>query len=160
MDKLPLDIIYLISNNLFFIDKVHLKRISKTIYYKFEITDFCNLGFNLSRKLSTMILRKYPNITKLDASLASEINDISFLKNLMELDASNTTGLCQIDQNMIKSLNLISLNVRHNTKINDVSHMNKLRKLDASGISNIDQNGINGLNLIKLNSKGNLKITN
>ena len=50
------------------------------------------------------------------------------MKSLKELDAG---GKCGIDQNGIKRLNLIKLNIDDNDKIKDVNFMNSLKKLYA-----------------------------
>ena len=140
MNKFPIEIIHEISKYLTFADKVNLKKSCLEINSKLEIVDFYNISFILARKLNTDILKNHLNITKLDASLGYQITDISFLTKLEKLDASNSTGLCQINQNMINGLNLITLKARNNVNITNVSHMTKLKKLDASGSCKITQN--------------------
>ena len=77
------------------------------------------------------------------------------MKNLKKLYINN---ICGIDQNGIKGLDLIELDVDNNKKIKDISYMKNLKKLSAIGDCGIDQNGIMGLNLIELSATNNIKI--
>ena len=69
------------------------------------------------------------NLRKFSANDNSKITDVSWMKNLKEL---NAFGNCGIDQLGIKGLNLIELYVRNNPKITDVSWMQNLKIFDSN----------------------------
>ena len=77
------------------------------------------------------------------------------MKNLKRLKAWG--HFCGIDQNGIKGLDLIELDITDNPKITDVSFMKNLKKLIAEGpLCGINNNSIKGLNLCTLNVLSNL----
>ena len=88
------------------------------------------------------------------------ISDISHMKNLKILSATEHFGDCGISDWSIQGLDLIELSVDYNNKVTNVSFMHNLRKLSASGNCGVDNVGIQGLNLIELNVGNNPKITN
>ena len=127
--------------------QVRLIQLCKTIKDKIFITDLCNIDYNLKRKLTRDIIKKYPNIKKLYAG-----------------------GNCGIDDDSLVGLNLVELNACGNKKIKKINHMTNLRILDASGYfwthndifvefnCGIMDDDLVGLNLVKLNVSLNPKI--
>lgn len=103
------------------------------------------------------------NLTTLDISDNTSINDVHFMKSLKKL---NVSGICGVDQAGIKNLSLETLNLDGNTKISDISWMNNLLKLNAgktllnedSNVSAIDDNALKNLDLIELHAYNNPKI--
>ena len=99
------------------------------------ITDLCNILWEKRYKLNGEIVKKYPNITRLDAM-----------------------GDCGIGDDDLIGLNLVELNAHNNEKIKNINHMTNLRILDASCECGIDDNSLIGLNLYKLCTECNPKI--
>ena len=50
----------------------------------------------------------------------------------------------------MKGINLIELNAYGNTKITNINHMTRMRKLNAGGLCGITDEGIKDLKLVKL----------
>jgi hypothetical protein len=139
MNKLNLDIIYLIFGFLDFLSKIRFRSISKYMY-KLQIHDFYNISNKYLKLLDDKILLNYPFITYLNA-----------FNNL------------KITNKGIEHLNLIKLNAAYNPNITNINHMaNYITELDASGeFCGITDKGIANLkNLIKLNAFDNSQITN
>jgi hypothetical protein len=79
----------------------------------------------------------FKNITSLNANYNGSISDVSFIKTLKILYASN----CNIEQKGIRGLDLIRLNINRNKKITNVSFMKNLKILHAGFDCSIEQNG-------------------
>ena len=121
-----------------------------------SIIDLCNIDEKYLDILTDNILRLHVFKYVIKLTSNNKITNVSFMKNLKKLDASDD---CGIDQSGIKELNLVELNADDNNKITNVSFMKKLKKLNASYNCGIDQNGIKGLDLVELYTIGNNKIT-
>ena len=154
---IPLDIWRIIFDILDFKSKIKLISTCKFLRQNLYIVDLYNIEKKYLEKLTTRILKYYifRNVVSLDASDNNKINDVSFMKNLKKLNASDE---CGIDQNGIKELDLFELNANYNIKIKDVSFMKNLKILYANGMCGINQNGIKELDLIELHVDDNKKI--
>lgn len=139
-----------------FKDKIYFKCINSMNLY-LEIKDFFNIDIDIKKKLSDSVLKKYPKIQKLDASLSDKIYDINFLTKLKILDISYDK--CNITDFGIKNLNLEILIMRANYKIKDLNYMTNLVKLDISQTP-FPQQGLINLNLHSLSICSNRYIFN
>ena len=169
MDKLPLDILKIIFEFLDFKSKIKLISTCTYMRQNLHIIDLYDIEIEYSEKLITKIFKynifknvlyivgkygigqnfiKTLNLYELDVNDNKKIRDISFMKNLKKLNASDN---CGIDQNGIIGLDLIELHVSGNNKIKNISFMKNLKKLNAYGKCGIDQNSIKGLKLIEFN---------
>jgi hypothetical protein len=97
MNKINLDINYLIFGFLDFLSKIRFRSISK-YNYLLEICDFYNIEEKYLDLLNDEILLNYHFITHLDASDNPNIKNINHLKKLIQLDASNNSviNICGI----------------------------------------------------------------
>jgi len=133
------------------------------LHYRLLINILCD-----SKTVTENILRqnKYRHLLKLDVRNNPNITNVSFLTNLIELNASGSD--CGINQDGIKGLKLRKLNINTNSKIVNVSFMTTLVALNIGRYCvptyhdkcNVNQDGIDGLNLVKLDAFHNSKITN
>ena len=85
------------------------------------------------------------------------------MTNLKILDAGNYSYFpiynCPIDNNSIKGMNLIELNITNNMYITDLNHLTKLRKLTIC-YSQVGDLGIKNLSkLLELNASHNPNVT-
>jgi hypothetical protein len=137
MNKLDINIIYLIFGFLIFPSKIKFRSISKYMH-KLEIHDFYNIRKKYLNLLDDKILLNYPFIKYLNAS----------------------GYYCKISDEGIKQLNLKKLNVCDNQKITNINHMgNTLIELNASFLCIINNESIKNLHLRKLNACNNKNIT-
>ena len=130
MHTLIPDIIYIIYNQLDFINQSNLRLVSKD-FTKYPIT---NLFDNVPKKykLTDIILKSYPFIIKLNAGNNKKITNVNHLINLQILNAE---GGCGIDNRGLRSLtNLTELDASCNIKITDVKHLINLRILNTINI--------------------------
>ena len=158
MNKLPIDLIqYCIFDKLDFKTQIRFRQICKRL----NRIDIHNIHFYVNykylRNLSDKVFINYPKVKYFNALGNPKMTNINHMTNLQILDASYNCGL---DDNGIKDLNLIELDVSDNPKITNVNHMTNLQILNASFNCGIDDNGIKNLNLIELNASDNPKITN
>jgi len=65
-----------------------------------------------------------------------------------------------INDDSIKQLNLIELNINHTSKITNINHMTDLKKLSIYNNKGINDNSIKNLNLFELNASNSPNITN
>jgi flagellin-specific chaperone FliS len=159
MNKLNLDVIYLIFEFLDFLSKITFRGTTKYMY-KLEIHDFYNIEKKYLKLLNDEILLNYPYIKYLNASGNRNITNVNHMgKSLIELNASGT--FCGINNKGIKNLNLLKLYAYYNPKIYNVNHMENIIELDASYNCGISDEGIKNLkNLQKLCATDNFKIKN
>ena len=158
MNSLPIDLIqYCIFDKLDFKTQLRFRQICKRLN-RVDIHNMCyNIDDEYLDKLSDEILINYPKVKYLDASYNSKITNVNHMTKLQILDIH---GMCGIDNNGIKHLNLIELGAFNNRKITNINHMTKLQILDASYDCGLDNNSIKDLNLINLDVWNNPKITN
>jgi hypothetical protein len=145
INKLDINVIYIIFEFLDFSSKIQFRCTSKYMHFSFlqkrtEIHDFYNIDKKYLKLLDDKILLNYPFIKYLDAN----------------------GHYSRITDKGIKNLNNVTkLNAYNNTKITNINHMNKLIELNASArICRIGNSGIKNLNLEKLDAHDNPLITN
>ena len=118
--------------------------------YRYLLTDYYNLWFSIFEQLDFL----------------SQLSFVFICRNTK--DNFYITNLYDIDDKYLKQLNNDILQndifqfvtkLKANEKINDVSFMTKLKKLDAPDYCGIGQNGIRGLDLVEINAAFNSKIT-
>ena len=98
---------------------------------------------------------RYLNLVELGIDYNSQITDISTMTNLKVLRANHASP----SQNSIANLDLYVYYAANNIGVIDVSHMKKLKILNASGpFCWIDQKGIRGLDLFEIDLSYNDKI--
>ena len=115
MYQLPLDIWKLVFDLLDFESKIKLILTCRYFRNNLYIVDLYNIEDKYLDKLTTTILKYYlfQNVSSLKAN-NNKIKDISFMKNLKKLCAWDN---CGINQNGIKELDLIELDIGCNEKI-------------------------------------------
>ena len=156
MNCLPLEIIYLIFENLYFLDKIKLKKVCK-LFNTLLIRDFLHITFTLQQKLDDNILADKWYITKLFANDNPKIKNIRHMTNLKILDCGSDCGISDED---IKNLNLTELYALDNPKIKSIHHMTNLKMLDCGLNCEISDEDIKNLNLTELWALNNPKIKN
>jgi hypothetical protein len=93
MNKLCLDIVYIIFDKLYFLSKIKLRYVSKYMH-KLEIYDFYNISDKYLKLLNDEILLNYPFIKYLNAFDNSKITNVNHMDKLIELKASFNCGIC------------------------------------------------------------------
>ena len=102
-------------------------------------------------------IRHLVNLTRLSCSNVSKLSDLNTLTNLRILKMSHD---CEVTNHGIKSLNVKELSIINNIRITDVRHMDKLKKLWASGsVTMMSDEGLQGLKLDFVEAIMNPKIT-
>ena len=131
--------------------KTKIKLIQSCQYFNYNlyIYDLINIDNKYLELLKNSILQQYKFrfVVKLNAKYSSKITNVSFMKNLKELNAEGYYG---INQKSIEGLDLVKLDVSYNSKITNVSFMKNLKEFSARGSCGINQEGIEGLDLVKL----------
>ena len=138
--KLIADVIILIFNNLDFYSQKNLKLTSK-FFGNYSITNL--FDETIREKLTSKILKIYPNVIKLDITgnqYIYEINDLIKLKILHINDifypaiqgGDNFELRCKINNDGISRLtNLTELSIDNNKLINDLNKLVNLQKISA-----------------------------
>ena len=157
MEILPIELVQYLMKYLYFEDKIKLKSLSRSYYYGLRIYDLLNIRQNLTYKLNENILRNFPFIKYLRCESNYYISNLNNFSCLQILIAPHNK---KINDEGIKYLNLIELNIYYSPNITNVNHMTNLRKLNAGGKCGISDYGIKDLNLYELEVFGNSKITN
>jgi uncharacterized protein YutD len=146
MNKLDLNIFYLISGFLDFLSKIRFRSISKYSNL-LEIHDFYNIEEKYLILLNDKILLNYPFIRSLNAYNNPNITNVNYMEKLIELNASSN---CGITNEGIKNIKLTKLKAYNNTQITNINHMAKsLVELDVSWRCGINNEGIKNLKNIR-----------
>lgn len=166
MEQIPIEIWQIISESTPFLEQIRLRQVNKYFYEKLEIHDFYNIDDKYLSELSDPILINYPFIKYLNAHCNIKITTVNHMFKLEKLKASCNVCACDLHNSYcgitdegLNLINLISLNACDNTKIMNINHMTKLKKLNASRNCGISNNGFRKLHLRELNAFDNYKIT-
>lgn len=143
-----------------FIDQINICRVNTNMYGNLKIRDLYYVHIMYRQNFTDHVLKQkiYSETENIDLSYAKNVTDINYLKNIKLLDISvpfsetyneNEDIIDEpslINNDSIKEINPINLNLCGNKSITNISHMSNLKYLNAS-YSNITFEHIKNLKL-------------